>query len=78
VATRKPKIIEPYSDPDNLRVVAFILESLAGDVENQSPHILASYVGMAAAGGENVPVHEIMKALAGVMYAIAANHENWD
>ena len=64
------KLSAPFSAKD-LQVVAFVLESLANDLDNKRPHVKAGYVGESFINKRGISVQRVLRAIATIMYKMA-------
>ncbi len=64
------KLSSPFGAKD-LQVVAFILESLANDLDNKQSRIQAGYVGESFINKRGITVQRVLRAIATVLYKMA-------
>ncbi|MHA2046152.1 MAG: hypothetical protein ACW99G_15275 [Candidatus Thorarchaeota archaeon] len=68
------KLSAPFSAKD-LQVVAFVLESLANDLDNNESHVKAGYVGESFIDKRGISVQRVLRAVASVLYKMAGVHK---
>jgi hypothetical protein len=66
-----PIKLEPPYTTDSLQVIAFILESLASDLDNKNVNVKAGYIGSSIINARNVTVQRVIRSLAYVLYRMA-------
>ncbi len=64
------KLSPPFMAKD-LQVVAFVLESLANDLDNKKSHVQAGYVGESFISKRGITVQRVLRAIATIMYKMA-------
>jgi len=64
------KLSPPFGAKD-LQVVAFILESLANDLDNNESHVRAGYVGESFLNKRGITVQRVLRAIVSVLYKMA-------
>lgn len=64
------KLSSPFSVKD-LQVVAFILESLANDLDDKGVHVQAGYVGESFLNRRGVTIQRVLRAIASILYKMS-------
>jgi hypothetical protein len=64
------KLSPPFSAKD-LQVVAFILDSLANDLDNKGAHVKAGYVGESFINKRGITVQRVLRAISTLLYKMA-------
>ena len=72
---RIPIKLEPPYTTGSLQVVAFILESLANDLDNKNVNVKAGYIGESIINARNVTVQRVLRALAFALSKMAGTEK---
>lgn len=64
------KISAPFSAKD-LQVVAFVLDSLANDLDNKQSHVKAGYVGESFIDRRGITVQRVLRAISSILYKMS-------